>query len=109
MAEPAAVVEVETRWTPPESPVRRLLSTIARVGDALAMADNAGPVPTVPSGWEASWRVVVRIPTTGVKVATSAWRSHWSEVDALQRRWDAEVAGLSEREVIRRANEWHGV
>ena len=107
VSEPAAVVEIETRWTPPDSPVRRVLSTLARVGDALAMADNAGPVPTVPSGWDASWRVVVRIPATGVKVASSSWRTDWSEVEQLQRQWEAEVANLSDREVIKRANEWH--
>lgn len=108
MVAPAAVVEVETRWTPPESPVRRVLSTLARVGDALTMADNAGPVPTVPTGWNASWRVVVRIPSTGVKAASSAWRTDWSEVERLREQWEMEVAPLSEREVIKRAGEWHG-
>lgn len=72
------------------------------------MADNAGPVPTVPTGWNASWRVVVRIPSTGVKAASSAWRTDWSEVERLREQWEMEVAPLSEREVIKRAGEWHG-
>ena len=105
--EPAAVVEVETRWDPPRSPFRWAWSMITRVADAELMASNAGPVPVVPSGYEASWRVVVRVPRTGVKVASSKWRRDWSEVERLQRHWTPQVQGLSEAEVLRRAGEWH--
>lgn len=101
------MVEVETRWDPPQSPFRRVWSWIMRAADAELMADNAGPVPVVPSGYEATWRVVVRIPRTGVKAASSKWRSDWAEVERMQSDWASQVHGLTEVEVLRRAGEWH--
>ena len=78
-----------------------------RVADAELMADHAGPVPVVPSGYEAKWRVVVRIPRTGVKAASSKWRSDWAEVERMQNDWSSEVQGLTEAEVLQRAGVLH--
>jgi hypothetical protein len=87
VGDPAAVVEVETRWDPPQSPFRSALSMFIRFADAELMADHTGPVPVIPSGYQARWRVVVRMSTTGVKVASSRWRSDWHEVEQLQSAW----------------------
>jgi hypothetical protein len=101
-------VTVETGWDLPTGR-NRAWSWLGVVMDFVGATDGQSPQSWMfPATGAPKWRVIIMHPVTGVKLARSAWRRDWPEVERLQRAWQQQTASMTADEVVRGAARWDG-
>jgi hypothetical protein len=102
-------VSTETGWDQPTGR-RGILSWVGVVADLLnvAASGSGGRPETVGEPRDPKWRVVLEDRSSGARLAQSAWRRDWSEVERIQAEWQHRIAGMAPAEVRSTAHRWSG-